>query len=181
MNQGRYGMPVRSGGGVREIASVITSGTQATVLMSGIPQCYRDLLLVINARSTAALTSTQGLLVFNGDTGANYVWNRENRFGVSGSLTATAMQQFSVPAASTGAFYPSITELRISDYTDSSRHRAVQGFTGLLDNATPLIDRWNGWWVNRAEPLMNLALSLVSGSFLDGSTATLYGVGGSGE
>ena len=164
-------------GAMREIATVTTTGSQATVTFSAIPSTYRDLLVVLSGRSTAGVTAASLLATFNGDSGANYSFVRENRFGPTSSLASTYMEIGSLSGAST-ASYISTVNFWIRDYASTGKWRPSMAQSSLVDGTAVVHQQASGWWENTANPVTSVSFALASGNFEDGSTVTLYGIGG---
>lgn len=165
-------------GAMREIASVTTTGSQASVTFSAIPSTYKSLLLVSNSRGTNATNTISTTIQCNGDTGANYAHLRENRFGSAGSLTGTNMDLFAVPGSSATTLYHGEANIWFHDYTDITRHRSIMAQSTVLDGTSVIHQQAAGWWRNASAAISQLVIACGAGNWADGSRFTLYGIGG---
>jgi hypothetical protein len=165
-------------GAMREIATVTTTGSQATVTFSGIEGTYRDLMLTIDGRSTGAVNSSRVRMQFNGDTAANYSYTVENRFAWDNTLAGTYIEVGSVPGATTGANYRSTTNAWVRNYASAAAFRSTISQSSIIDATTVVHVQSAGWWENTANGITQITLSLAFGNWVDGSVISLYGIGG---
>jgi hypothetical protein len=150
------------------IASVTLSATASEVVFSGLPQTFRDLILV-----TDSIHSTTGVAVncrFNGDAGSNYsfVFMRGNgSAATSSSGTTTAMN-----ATDTFTTRGYTGTLQIFDYSQTNKHK-----TALLrkGGAFEDVQAWAQRWANTSA-INSISLTTGSGTFASGSSFTLFGV-----
>ncbi len=176
------GSTVFANGAMREIATVTTSGGQSSVTFAGIPSTYRDLRVVISARSTVAATGVSLRARFNGDSGNNYDWMREGRFGVASGFAQSGAESLAIVGATSPASNFTHAEIDIPSYASTDRHKA---FTtrGPIRQAAAVGNVFNesgqGWWLSQ-NAITQIELAPTSGAFVDGSVITLYGVGGAG-
>ena len=157
------------------IASVTLSSAQSSVTFSGIPQTYTDLVLVASCQTNAAGTDKDLYLRFNGDSANNYSRTRI----VGNGSTATSARQNDVSqivcGAMPGTSYTSefaANVIQIQNYTNTTTNKttlvrnsfsqiAVQAIVGLYRSTSAIT---------------SLTLIPESGSFVSGSTFTLYGI-----
>jgi hypothetical protein len=165
-------------GAMREIASVTTTGSQSTVTFSAIAGTYRDLMLTLDGRSTGAVNSSRVRMQFNGDTAANYSYTVENRFAWDNTLAGTYIEVGSVPGATTGANYRSTMNAWVRNYAAAAAFRSTISQSSIIDSTTVVHQQHAGWWENTTNGITQIVLSLATGNWADGSTFTLYGVGG---
>jgi hypothetical protein len=157
-----------------EVISTQTLGSAVeTVTFSSIPQTYTDLVVVINAFSSA---TSNLYITFNGDTAANYsrtvLWGGA---GASGSIR------------SSGANFIDITYYgRIWDNQGTSVHTAnIMNYSNTTTNKTVLarassqqegVEAAAGLWRSTAA-ITSITFDLVlTRTFSVGSTLTLYGI-----
>lgn len=167
-------------GAMKEITSVVTSGSQASVTISNIPQGYRDLKAVVFARGTDAAVGVTLGAQFNGDTGANYDFVRESRFGQASGFGVTRADFGAVSTAGSLAGVYTHCEIDIPGYALNGPHKTITS-RQPVKQANALANVFNemgeGFWRN-GSPITQIVLSLGAGAFVDGSVITLYGVGG---
>lgn len=165
-------------GAMQELASVTTAGSQASVSFSSIPATFKDLLVTIRARGTAAANTVVTRMTFNGDSGSNYDYRRENRFGNSGGTNAAFIDPCTVPGNNSAAGSFGVANIFIRDYTRLGSWKTVMSQSTDYDATGMLHQQGCAWWKNTTDPITSLSLVLASGNFADGSIVTLYGVGG---
>jgi hypothetical protein len=150
-------------------------------LFSNIPQTYQDLMLVINARSTNASSTTQTITYFNGDAGAsNYSRTVLNGNGSApGAFRESNFAQMygmdGLPAANATANIFSSTVAHILNYKSTSTFKSMITRHAADLNGSGLTSIQVGLWRSTAA-ISQINISLVSGSVAAGSTATLYGI-----
>jgi hypothetical protein len=164
--------------------SALASYDTNTRLGGNITSIFKDLLLVVQARSTTAATNDTLNLRFNNDSGANYdVEEQHASAGTVGSSEAVAATQAfqanTVPAASVAAGIFSQTSIEIANYTGTTAQKTVNtrhsGKTGTASgNIT--VSQVSAFWRSTAA-ITRLSLFLTLGSFELGTRITLYGRG----
>jgi len=168
------------GGSLSLISTVTTSASQATVTFSSIPGTFKDLILVVNARGTASTTAVNVLLRMNGDTGANYSYERINPFGSAFAAAGTSMEVATINAATALANRGTSFEAAVFNYADTLFHRQMTCFQymGVTNTASNFFQTsTGGFWNNTTNAITQLDLLLSSGAFVDGSIVSLYGRG----
>jgi len=168
------------GGSLSLISTVTTSASQATVTFSSIPGTFKDLILVVNARGTASTTAVNVLLRMNGDTGANYSYERINPFGSAFAAAGTSMEVATINAATALAIRGTSFEAAVFNYADTLFHRQMTCFQymGVTNTASNFFQTsTGGFWNNTTNAITQLDLLLSSGAFVDGSIVSLYGRG----
>jgi len=161
------------------ITETVTSSSAANVTFSGIAATYRDLEIRVRGRGDTAATSTTVLMQFNTDTGNNYDWQQENRFGAGGFANATSSIEVSgdLSAATATASYPTGVIINVFDYRGTAFFKAVDAASWHLQtqaNAGMWQDRNAGWW-RSTSAITSVKLFLGAGNFVDGSVVSLYG------
>jgi len=165
----------------------VGSGGAASIEFTSIPQTYADLLLVISGRADSAFSSPDDmandlLFRFNSDAGTNYSSRRLAGNGSTANSTAfnTAPsidelnRAYTNGSGATANTFAS-TQLYIPNYTSSSaksisiesvnEHNATTAYMNLLAGL------WDGAALNTIE-----VYHLISGNFVQYSSASLYGV-----
>lgn len=170
--------PAGSGGGRTLIASNVLAAMAASVTFSSIPGTYSDLLLQIIGRGTQSATSVAVRIRFNGDTGSNYDYSRENRFGSTQGAAAAFIEIGSIAAATAPASTPSDLEISIPRYADTAWHHSAYcdqflktGTTG----AAMFMQHSGGIWRSGAA-ITSITALLDLGNYDVGSAFYLYGI-----
>lgn len=149
--------------------------------ITDIPSTYQDLFLVLYVRSTAAVTTTQSIIYFNGDAGSsNYARTVLQGNGSSASSfreTNYAQLYFldGVPGASaTSGIYLS-SAINILNYKNTSTFKTLLIRNAADMNGSGLTSIGAGLWRSTAA-INRIQIGPVSGSFANGSTFALYGI-----
>jgi len=158
-----------------KIQTVTLTGTQANIEFTSIPQTYTDLKVVMSARVNAASDSETCKMTFNGVTTGysnRYVYSSGSAAS-SGSDTQSFV--FRVPSGNATASVFSNGEVYIPNYT-SANHKLFTDESVAENNATAsgMIFAQN-LWANTAA-ITSITVTPLSGSFVQYSTATLYGI-----
>lgn len=147
------------------LATVTLQAASSTVTFSGIPNTYRDLILISNISISAA---NNGVLVSaNNDTTANYseifAWG-------NGSTTASgsgAVTGFQLSFAGSSQ-YPAI--LQIIDYSATNKHKTA--LSRFQSETYVMMAAYR--WANTAA-IDSLRVSVTTGTINAGTTFSLYG------
>lgn len=165
------------------ISEVVTSASQTTVDFSSIATTWRDLILVVRARGTAASANAMLRLRFNGDSGAtNYAYQlsiTSNGNSLSGTPDASDpyIHLGYITAATGFASARGVVETTIYDYKNTTHFKNVVADGGLTNDGTVgQIFRSDtyGYWKSTAA-INQITALLDAGAFLDGSVVSLYG------
>jgi hypothetical protein len=152
------------------IASVTLSATASEVVFSGLPQSFRDLIVVASALTNGGSNNVAVVRV-NGDTGSNY--SRVQMIG-DGSITPT------FAGSGENAFYgsyfgtstaPSSCVYQFMDYSQTNKHKTVLMRTDIDTRTMASANRWGN-----IAAISSISLAPNSGSFTSGSTFTVFGV-----
>jgi len=174
------------GSAMTKIAQVVCSGSQSAVTFSSIPSTYTDLIITFLARATGAVSfSVVNIKLNNDGTTANYL--KEHDVYSSGttvsaedqSPTASGLPNFYVTGTgdiSTPLTYGSIIVPGYSNTTLQKGLLSNSGFTFTSGGVSNQIRIHNGHWLSTAA-INRVDLTIASGSFLNGSVFTLYGLG----
>lgn len=177
---------VALGTGLVPLAEIIPTDGQATVDFSSIPQSYRHLKIEYAARSaTAGLASFDLVCQFNGDSGANYDWERHYATGTAVSAAESIAASWGHVGFTTGPTATTATRfargtIDIPYYTDSQEKDAVGDWIAPRTTATGNTYRGtSGTHWRNASAITRVVLFPASGSAAVwgvGSKVTLYGV-----
>jgi hypothetical protein len=166
-------------GAMTKLAEVVTSGTQASVSFSGLSGSYRTLALHVTGRSTAAGTTWVEMRAqFNGDTGNNY--DDVYFYGIGGGPTGGSDHEADCRIgwfATTGAQVGTIEAL-IPLYagTTFSKVGSARSYIYVANGGSNQMLMVNGFNWRSTAAITSILLYPGSGSFVDGTTCTLYGL-----
>jgi hypothetical protein len=154
---------------------IVGSGGAATIDFTSIPQTYTDLKIVISSRVSYATSGDTPYIDFNGLTTNRTGRALEGSGSAVASLTLTR-QGFiaSGSNAATGAF--GSTEIYIPSYTSTTKNKSFS-VDSITENNGTTAYQWlvAGLWSSTAA-ITRVTLTPTSGSFVQYSTATLYGI-----
>jgi hypothetical protein len=162
---------------VRELISetVLTSPTNSLTL-TGIPQSYSELVLVIRGAMSSSLGS-EVMVCLNGDeTGANY--DRVVHYGGTIHSAALGTGAYSGPLQGTTSSSFGMQEHTISDYNSTSRYKMVQSdWSTYRDSSNAYTGAYLRRWKNNSA-VTSLLIKSDGGvdNFVTGSKFSLYGV-----
>lgn len=177
--------PPGPGGSYAVIQKITTAASQATIDFSSIPGTYTDIEVRFSGRSNLVATGDEAVfLTVNGDTtAANYSASQyligQGATAPVGRVAASAAGLFilNIPALNSLANTSGDFVVKINNYrgTTLSKHMRAEGAyqTGVADNET--IIEVSGMWF-QTTAINRLTFSIAT-SFLNGSVATLYGIG----
>ena len=169
-------------GALVPIASAAATGSSNSLSFSSIPSTFQDLMIVLNARSTNASTTTQAIMFFNGDvSSSNYsaTWIDGNGSSATSGRQSNFAQLYCVdgmPAASATSGIFSSTVFHILNYASTSTFKTVLIRQAADLNGSGLSRLTVGLWRATPAAISSLGINAVSGNYAAGSTLTLYGV-----
>ena len=157
------------------LANVTLSSSAATVTFSSISQAYRDLMLVVNGKSTS--TQTQTVLNFNNDTAANYAYVYMRGDGSTTGSAAYSGEAKIFTDGSAGFFGVDFGQIVFNclDYSASDKHKTVLIRTNVATGSFPGTVATAGRWASTAA-ITSLKVTAQVANFAAGSTFALYGV-----
>lgn len=168
---------------MRAIQTVtVGAGGAASIDFNSIPQTYTDLQIVISARSSRTSDFRDDHCIrFNGNTGNNYTVRNLNAIANSiGSGTDTSTSFFRMPMPSNAGTVTSNTfgnsSIYIPNYT-SSNQKSISTDNVMENNSTTnwALTMTAGLWTQTAA-ITSISIFPEIGSYMQYSTATLYGV-----
>lgn len=156
------------------VETTVGAGGTSAITFNNIPQNYNDLVVKISGRGSAsALTSVVSILLNGSST------NFTNKYiaGSGASVSTGGIVQFvgDFPAATSTASTFSNTEIYIPNYTSSANKSFSVDHIHETNGTTAYAELSAGLWSN-VTFITNITLSIASGTFVQYSTATLYGV-----
>lgn len=152
--------------------ATVGAGGAANIEFAGIPATYTDLILVLSARSTAAPTLDSPYFQINstGSSGRRL----EGTGSATGSYTTASNHIIGyIPAASATANTFSNITLRIPNYTASAA-KTVGIESVMENNTTAAYSILAATYCANTSPVSTI--TIISGTFAQYSTASLYGV-----
>jgi hypothetical protein len=159
------------------ISTQTLSANAATVVFSGIPQTYTDLVLVCSARiDQSGNSEIYGR--FNSDSGSNYSWTQMTGNGSttsSGRATNDVyinLGQGSGTSSAAGTFAVSINH--IMNYSNTTTNKTIITRQGDANN---VLRAAAGLWRSTAAINTITIYGNAGGGLVSGSTFTLYGIG----
>ena len=147
------------------LATVTLQAATPIVTFSGIPNTYRDLILVANFNGTT--TGQTAYLNVNGSFSGSMVGIRGNGSAVD---TYTQASMFlSYAGGFTSNFETAVAS--VFDYADTNKHKTI---LVRADNATSKTEALTNRWAS-LDSITSIGVSLGGGNIMSGSTFSLYG------
>lgn len=163
------------GGGSTLIGTVTATGSSNVLTISAIPSTF-DHLEVFLVGSGSSGSNVDAQVTFNGDTGANYAYDRINRFGASTSGSANWLELAGV--VGTGALKDP-SSFKVLNYKNTGYNRQALAIMGTTAGG-PIIQSAAGWWNNTTNAITSIEVTLPAGNWEVGSQLWVYGIGGAG-
>jgi hypothetical protein len=156
------------------IATVtVGSGGSSSITFSSIPSTYAHLQVRAVVLTS---TSTNYLLGFNGDSGANYTAHRIEGNGSSVGAAAFTGIGRSYIGFIPNTSYPGTCIIDILDYANTNKYKVSRTLEGSdVNGATGYMTFWSGMWLNTAA-INAINIVPVSGNFAQYSHFALYGI-----
>lgn len=173
-------------GGIVKIAQVVTASSASTITFSSIAGTYADLMLTLTGRDTASGSSDLSVrLKINSDgTSGNYT---SAQYILGQAATASANTQAAtsaggivcqIPGSSGNANAVGAARIMIPRYAGTTFHKVVTEDSFELHSAGPsLLKIQRGFVWKSTAAVTDLLLTAGGTAFVDGTTATLYGLG----
>jgi hypothetical protein len=148
-----------------QINSVTLAAASSTITFSGIPQNYRDLIVVVNGSQAV---NQYVAIRFNSDSGNNY--NQVRAYNTtSDSQTNASFGRLSVGNPQSFSSYIA----SIMDYSASDKHKT---WLSRSNNVSDYVGMIAGRWASTS-PITSLSvLTTTSDTWNVGSTFMLYGI-----
>lgn len=162
------------GGDFYNIATATSAGTATTYTFSSIPQDFKH--LEIRARVLQSGGTGYSNITFNGDTGANYSFNRSGQ--TNAAIASNSVTNTSIPTAYSvdPTTYPSYAVIRILNFRDTSRYKNLLIKTGVAagSQAASMAQYSTGQWRNTAA-VTSITITTDGSSWAANSQFALYG------
>jgi hypothetical protein len=161
-------------------AVVVGSGGSATIEFTSIPSTYTDLVVKLSTRDTSIDSSPNVKMTFNGSTSG---YSNRRVIGFSGTSVgsfADASIAFGIAGLDNTATHTANTfsnsEFYIPNYT-SSNNKSFSMDSVIENNSSTVnaLGLWAQIWANTSA-ITSITMTPNSGSFVQYSTAYLYGV-----
>jgi len=171
-------------GSYESIATVtVGSGGSATVSFTSIPATYTHLQIRAITRNSysGSVTTGNGTVILNSDTGSNYALHQLRANGASVSAVATAsagsMYGFSDIGGTSVSNFFGAGIIDILDYTNTNKYKTIRVLTGSDGNTTN--DDWlffaSGLWQN-TDAVTTITLASDNPNYAEYSQFALYGI-----
>jgi hypothetical protein len=159
--------------------ATVTLGTAASsVTFSSIPATYRDLIVVMNARSVYSADRSDDLQYrFNADSGSNYSWVNMAGFDSSTASSSSSSQTSGrigvLETSSDSNTNNGVLIFQVMDYCATDKHKTALSRTNIARNFVAA--HANRWASTTAVTSINVFGNRGS-NLAAGSTFSLYGV-----
>jgi len=154
------------------ISTITLQTSSSAITFSGIPNIYRDLVLVFQGTTTPA--NGAGFVRFNSDSGNNYsniimAGNASTPYsGLRTNISAIDFaQDFAVEAGFNNA-----SVIQVLDYSATDKHKTVITRTNIGANNVP--GAMIGRWANTAA-INTVTFTLNQNAYATGATFSIYG------
>jgi hypothetical protein len=155
-------------------SSTVGSGGAATIDFTSIPSTYTDLVLKISGRLNYAATAVGLQFGFNGQAAGTSITGKTIQGSGSGAVSYSAWQPNIDAASATANTFASV-EIYIPSYT-SSNNKSASSDSVQEDNATTAYAEMHAALWSNTSAINRITITPNSGSFVQYSTAYLYGV-----
>lgn len=165
------------------IATLIASGSSQELTFSNIPQTYKH--LEIRGIGQASYSSNDYGVIgvrFNGDSGSNYTRHALNGSGGGGSATSYGIVPSTYADCGNGAYLNTTNTvgasiITILDYTNTSKNKVAQGFSGTDNSGIGALNIASGVWSSTAA-ITSVTVYQQNANLTNKSTYALYGIKG---
>lgn len=168
-------------GAMIEIETVNGGGVSTDLDFQNIPSTYRHLMIIGTGRSSSAATTEDMSLQLNNDGGANYDFNELEGQGsspVAAAVTgATSAQYGKIVADSGSANHAGSFQIFIPYYKDTDFYKTFICEWGAIPDSTTTnfrVGLYTGIW--NSTVAINRITLMLTGNWMSGSQATLYGI-----
>ena len=165
-----------------KIAQVVTTSSQSTITFSSIPGSYSNLKILLIGRDTATGTAEAAVRIkINSDaTAANYssenyagAFNGTTNDGTTASSTAGGIGPL-IPGSSGAASSVGNAEINFIGYAQTTFWKPVLSVTSSF--TASLLTRTSSFEWKSTSAITNIVITAGVTAFVDGTTATLYGL-----
>lgn len=165
------------------LSSTVLGSAAADITVTGISSAYKDLIVVVTARSTTASSKGFDMRLGAGgtiDTGSNYdylrVYNGTIGSGNSGGAAQAFIDIGSIPGSGSTAGYFGSARVEILDYASTRTKTTTSVCWSTGDDGT-LGSTTQGLWRNTSAALDSIRVYATSGNIDTDSRMYIYGRG----
>jgi hypothetical protein len=153
----------------------VGSGGISAINFTDIPQTYTDLVIKLSSRGTNASAFSNIKITFNGSSSTFTRREIYAENGTAGTETVADNIVGATSAASATANTFGHAEIHIPNYASLNNKTFI--IDSLSENNSTAVSIWltGGLWSTTA-PITSISLFLNAGTFVQYSTATLYGI-----
>jgi hypothetical protein len=155
-------------------STTVGSGGASTITFNNIPQNYTDLVLKISGRLTYAATAVGIQFSFNSQSAGTSITGKTIQGSGSGVSSYSAWQPNIDGASATANTFGSV-DIYIPNYT-SSNNKSASSDSVQEDNATTAYAEMHAALWSNTSAINRITITPNSGSFVQYSTAYLYGI-----
>jgi|LakMenE01Jun11ns_1017448.scaffolds.fasta_scaffold9689050_2 hypothetical protein len=156
-------------------SNTVGSGGAANIQFTSIPQTYTDLLIKISGRAND--TGTNLVLTLNSTSTISSIALRGYGSGYTSDTSTTAVLRMVEPSNFTASTFAS-AEIYIPNYT-SSNNKSWSADGVIENNDTDSAQALIAGLTSIAVAITSITLAPITGSFVQYSTAYLYGISNS--
>jgi hypothetical protein len=159
----------------KPIQSIVLSTSASSVLFSGIPQDYSDLIVVVTGNTASGGEVGSFITVGNNslDTGSNYSMTEIYGNGTSAASYRDTSRSYLNILLSTSGTSTTNTMLQFINYSNSTTFKTV-----LSKSRAPSVSLRNAVGLWRSTSAINIiSIAPYTGSWASGTTFDLYGIG----
>ena len=158
----------------------VGAGGTSSITFSSIPQNYEHLELRVISQSSYTAYNSNVQYQFNSDTASNYAWHYIAGESGSGAFTGVSTSSTLIRpdgGATPGSYYAAFGYFIVSilDYANTNKYKTLRSLGGFENNTSGRVTLGSGLWMN-ANAITSITLTLLSGNFVQGCSAALYGI-----
>lgn len=156
-------------------SNTVGAGGSATIDFTSIPSTYTDLLLKISGRLTYVATAVGIQFSFNGQAAGTSITGRTIQGAGSGTPVSYSAWQPNINGASATSNTFASVNIYIPNYTSSSNKLVSSESVQENNGTTAYAEMHSALWSNTSA-INRITITPNSGSFVEHSTAYLYGI-----
>ena len=164
------------------IATLLGTGSSATISFTSIPATYKHLQIRFIARVADTDVANNQFMQFNSDTGANYSWHLLEGDGAAvsanGFASESKMLAGRISAATAAAGIMGVGIVDILDYADTNKYKTIKTLSGQDRNGGGVARFDSGNWRNTAAITSIQLINSSTTNYTTDSQFALYGIKG---
>ena len=169
-------------GDFESIATLLGTGSSATISFTSIPATYKHLQIRFIARVADTDVANNQFMQFNSDTGANYSWHLLEGDGAATSANGFAseskMLAGRISAATAAAGIMGVGIVDILDYANTNKYKTIKTLSGQDRNGGGVARFDSGNWRNTAAITSIQFINSSTTNYTTDSQFALYGIKG---